>query len=95
VTVGERQPPDEVLLGRFMPTGRIDQMPARRSRRLVVLDHVSRTFEPGRRYAEAEVDVVLRAYFDDYVALRRYLVDEGFLARENGVYWRSGGRVEV
>jgi hypothetical protein len=95
VTVGERPPPDEVVLGRFMPAGRIDQMPARRSRRLVVLDHVSRTFEPGRRYAEAEVDVVLRAYFDDYVALRRYLVDEGFLAREGGLYWRSGGRVEV
>jgi hypothetical protein len=95
VTVGERPPPAEVVLGRFMPAGRIDQMPARRSRRLVVLDHVSRAFEPGRRYAEAEVDVVLRAYFDDYAALRRYLVDEGFLAREGGLYWRSGGRVEV
>jgi hypothetical protein len=95
VTAGERQPPDEVVLERFMPDGRIDQMPARRSRRLVVLDHVSRTFEPGRRYTEAEVDVVLRAYFEDYVALRRYLVDEGFLARERGVYWRSGGTVEI
>jgi hypothetical protein len=95
VTVGERQPPDEVVLGRFMPDGRIDQMPARRSRRLVVLDHVSRAFEPGRRYAESDVDVVLRAFFDDYVALRRYLVDEGFLAREGGHYWRSGGTVEV
>jgi hypothetical protein len=95
VTVGERQPPDEVVLGRFMPAGRIDQMPARRSRRLVVLDYVSRTFEPGRRYAEADVDVVLRAFFDDYAALRRYLVDEGFLARSHGEYWRSGGSVEV
>jgi hypothetical protein len=95
VTVGERQPPDDVVLSRFMPAGRIDQMPARRSRRLVVLDHVSRTFEPGRRYAEAEVDVVLRAFFDDYVALRRYLVDEGFLARADGEYWRSGGGVDV
>jgi hypothetical protein len=70
-------------------------MPARRSRRLVVLDHVSRVFEPGRRYTEAEVDVVLRAFFDDYPALRRYLVDEGFLARAGGLYWRSGGSVEV
>jgi hypothetical protein len=37
----------------------------------------------------------LRAFYDDYVALRRYLVDEGFLAREGGIYWRSGGTVEV
>jgi hypothetical protein len=25
----------------------------------------------------------------------RYLVDEGFLAREAGVSWRVGGRVDV
>ncbi|MDQ3951738.1 MAG: DUF2087 domain-containing protein [Actinomycetota bacterium] len=24
-------------------------------------------------------------------ALRRYLVDEGFMAREGGEYWRTGG----
>ena len=67
-------------------------MPAKRSRRLVVLDHVAQVFEPGRRYPEREVNVLLRAFYDDYAALRRYLVDEGFLAREDGEYWRSGGR---
>ena len=46
-------------------------------------------------YPEAEVNDVLRRYHDDYAALRRYLVDEGFLTREAGVYWRSGGTVEV
>jgi hypothetical protein len=25
--------------------------------------------------------------------LRRYLVDEGFLQRADGIYWRSGGTV--
>jgi hypothetical protein len=25
--------------------------------------------------------------------LRRYLVDEGFLTRADGVYWRTGGRM--
>ncbi|MFY9915102.1 MAG: DUF2087 domain-containing protein [Nocardioidaceae bacterium] len=28
-------------------------------------------------------------------ALRRALVDEGFLTRENNVYWRTGGTVDV
>jgi len=32
---------------------------------------------------------------DDHAALRRYLVDEGFLSRQAGVYWRSGGTVDV
>jgi hypothetical protein len=70
-------------------------MPAKRSRRLVVLDQVARLFEPGRRYPESEVNVVLSGCWHDFAALRRYLVDEGFLAREDGVYWRSGGTVET
>ncbi len=88
-------PDREVVIGRFMPGGRIAQMPAKRSRRLVVLDHVAQAFEPGRRYAEPDVDVVLRAFYLDVAALRRYLVDEGFLAREAGEYWRSGGTVDL
>ena len=86
---------DAVVIERFLPQGRLVQMPAKRSRRLVVLDHVARVFEPGRRYPEAEVNVLLRAFYDDYAALRRYLVDEGFLARKDGQYWRSGGSVEA
>ena len=31
----------------------------------------------------------------DYAALRRYLVDDQFLAREEGEYWRVGGSVDV
>ena len=78
-----------------MPNGRLEQMPAKRSRRLVVLDQVARTFEPGHRYPEREVNDVLRTFWPDYAALRRYLVDEGFLDRADGVYLRAGGTVET
>jgi hypothetical protein len=88
-------PDDQVVVERFMPDGRLIQMPAKRSRRLVVLDQVSRVFEPGHRYPEREVNVMLRAFWPDHAALRRYLVDEGFLARQDGVYWRAGGTVET
>jgi hypothetical protein len=27
--------------------------------------------------------------------LRRYLVDEGFMSRQAGIYWRSGGTVDL
>ena len=37
----------------------------------------------------------LKVLCDDHGALRRYLVDEGFLSRQAGVYWRSGGTVDV
>jgi hypothetical protein len=38
---------------------------------------------------------MLGAFHDDYAALRRYLVDEEFLSREGGSYWRTGGSVDV
>ncbi|MFC7613202.1 DUF2087 domain-containing protein [Actinokineospora soli] len=70
-------------------------MPAHAGKRRVVLEHVVQSFEPGVRYSEKEVDVVLRAWCEgggvDFVTVRRYLVDAGLLSREAGEYWRSGG----
>jgi hypothetical protein len=70
-------------------------MPTRRAKRLVVLDHVAQSFELGVTYPEAQVNEILAGFHDDYAALRRYLVDEQFLSRDGGVYWRSGGTVTL
>lgn len=32
---------------------------------------------------------IVGAFFNDHASLRRYLVDEGFLDREAGTYWRA------
>jgi len=86
----------EAVLRAFLDSdGRISQMPAKLGKRLVLLDHVAQAFEVGRRYPEGQVDTILRGFQDDYPALRRYLVEQGFLARDHGVYWRSGGSVEL
>ena len=82
-------------MGRFIKDGRLVIMPSKRGKLLPVLDHLAQEFEPGRSYPEAEVNGVLERYHEDFAALRRYLVDEGFLSREAGVYWRTGGTVEV
>ncbi len=79
----------------FIRDGRITAVPAKRTRRLLLLDQVAQAFEPGRRYPEAGVDEILKAVFDDHCALRRYLVDEEFLSRTAGVYWRAGGTVNA
>jgi len=66
-------------------------LPRKRSKRLVVLDRLAQEFEPGTHYPEREVNRILRPFDDDVATLRRYLVDEGFLDRSDGEYWRSGG----
>jgi hypothetical protein len=86
---------DDDVLGRFVQDGRLVLMPTKRSKRLVVLDHIAQSFEPGKTYPEYHVNRILHRFHDDYAALRRYLVDEQFLTREDNVYWRSGGTVAV
>jgi len=79
----------------FFVRGRLQSMPVKRSKRLVVLDHIARVFEPGVRYPERDLNAVLQAFHPDYAMVRRSLVDEGFLARDHGIYWRSGGSVDL
>jgi Uncharacterized protein conserved in bacteria len=96
--VAEALDPDRTraaVLRTFVVDGRLVSIPAARSKRRVVLEHIVTAFEPGVRYPEREVDAVLRAWHPDHAALRRYLVDEMLLAREGGVYWRIGGPVLV
>lgn len=84
----------DVQLRVFVRDGRIERMPAKRSRRLLLLSEVAQVFEPGVRYPEREVNRVLVDIFSDYAALRRYLVDEQLLDRADGEYWRIGGPVQ-
>jgi hypothetical protein len=59
------------------------------------MERIAIEFEPGVRNPEREVDAIVGRFFNDHAAVRRYLVDGGFLDREHGEYWRSGGHVEV
>jgi hypothetical protein len=96
---------ESAVLGRFVRDGKLVSIPSARSKRLLVLDLLAGQFEPGRRYLEAEVNQTLGAWYPDYAALRRYLVDEGFLRRDDErdpasgrslkVYWRVGGSVDI
>jgi hypothetical protein len=88
--------PEDVgrVLRAFVRDGRLLSIPATHSKRLVVLDWLAQRFEPGRRYSEETVNLVISRVHPDTAALRRYLVDDGLLSREGGVYWRSGGTFE-
>ena len=91
----ERSPADQRILDTFFRDGRLVLMPTRRAKRLVVLDEVAQLFELGKTYPEHEVNALLAPIHPDVAALRRYLVDEQFLSRDGGVYWRSGGSVDL
>jgi len=98
-------PADPVLLGgpwteeeahqlaQCFSGSRLREIPASRAKRRLVLERLAQEFEPGLRYDERTVNAMLQVFHADHTTLRRYLVDEGFLTRAEGVYWRTGGRV--
>jgi hypothetical protein len=79
----------------FVYRGRVQTMPAKRSRRLMLLGEIAQVFEPGIRYPETVVNDLLSAIHPDCAMMRRYLVDEQLMDRADGEYWRTGGPVET
>ena len=86
---------DAVLRRFFDADGRLITLPAKQSRQLAVYDLIAQRFVPGVRYTEIEVNRELMSIYDDYVTLRRGLIDFGLMDRANGQYWRSGGSVPI
>jgi len=74
------------LVARLFADGRIERVPARRKARVAVLLEVLSRFEPGRDYAEPEVNEVLLGVHEDFAYLRRELVNYRYLQREHGRY---------
>jgi hypothetical protein len=95
LVLGAANEDEASVLRAFFRDGRLTELPVKASKRRIVLERIAVEFEPGLRYSEREVNVVLGRFFHDHAAIRRALVDEGFLDRAAGVYWRAGGRVEV
>jgi biotin operon repressor len=95
LALGAANEDEEAVLRAFFRDGRLTEIPAKESKRRIVLERIALEFEPGLRYDEKTVNAIVGRFFNDHAAIRRYLVDEGFLDRERGEYWRSGGRVDV
>ena len=83
-----REQIDDPELWRYFRDGRLETFPAARPMRRRALEHVAAGFDRGREYSETEVNAVLSPIHNDVATLRRYLVDEGFLARDHGTYRR-------
>lgn len=95
MALGAATEDEETVLRTFFRNGRLTEIPTKRAKRLIILERIALEFEPGHHYDEKDVNVAVSRYFNDYAAIRRYLVDEHFLDRDHGVYWRAGGRVDV
>jgi hypothetical protein len=95
LALGAMDDDEETVLRQYFREGRLREIPAKRSKRLIVLNRIALEFDVGRRYSEPEVNEIVSRFHNDHAALRRYLVDEELLSRDHGEYWRTGGLVDV
>lgn len=75
------------VVATFIRDGRLVSIPAQYKKRRYIMEEIARSFEWGRLYDEKEVNAMLRTFNDDVASLRREMIDQRIMMRENGRYW--------
>jgi hypothetical protein len=85
-----RLTPEEKVVRSFFRDGRLVSIPAKPSKRELLLPVIlDRCFPEDRPYEEKEVNMRLALLHPDVAALRRYLVDGRWMTRDGGIYRRT------
>lgn len=73
----------------FNEKGGLKSIPAREKKKLVVLSEIVKNFVPGKQYEEKELNRILKRIYVDNAAIRRALIEYGFMDRTNDgtFYW--------
>jgi hypothetical protein len=88
----QEEPEDvrKVLKSFLNADGSLKQFPLQDNKMLIILNFIVDAFAYDTNYTEKEVNTILRRFHVDTATLRRYLVDNGLMARESDGtrYWR-------
>ena len=77
------------IIREYTFAGRIRQLPRKESKYLIILDWLILQFEADKVYKEREINEIIKQFYFDYAALRRGLIEYGYMRREPGGsrYW--------
>lgn len=69
----------------------LKKFPKKLKQKYLCLLWIKDVFEENRFYSEKEVNELLKSVYSDYVTIRRFLIDYGFLSRKNdgSSYWKT------
>ena len=74
------------VIDAFFEYGKLKSIPSQRKTERIVLEEIAKSFEEGREYSEREINIIIADFNDDFCTIRRDMISEGILTRENMVY---------
>jgi hypothetical protein len=86
ITESERQ---SVLKAHLAKDNKLISFPVKEKKKVVILQHIAKSFDQNKKYSEKEVNVILKSIYEDYATVRRYMIEYGFLERtvDCSEYW--------
>ncbi len=83
---------EQQLLEKFFPSGigkELVRFPKREKHKIVVLRAITKLLDDSKHYTEKELTAVIQPIYEDYVQIRRYLIEYGFMNRKDdgSAYW--------
>lgn len=76
------------VLDTFFVYNKLKSIPVQRKKRRIILEKMVEAFEADRNYTEKEVNLIIADFHDDFATLRREMICEKLLDRDNNIYWR-------
>ena len=75
------------VIDSFFEYGKLKSIPAQRKKERIILEEIAKAFEPGKTYTEREVNIIIADFHDDFCTIRRDMISEQLMGRDNGKYW--------
>lgn len=80
------------ILIKYFPEGTdgiLKVFPSREKQKLIILQEIMTRFSQDKTYTESELNDILERIYHDFVTLRRYLIEYGFMDRkkDGSEYW--------
>lgn len=83
------QTEQDQIVKKYFSDGTLTKFPPKEKQRLVILREISKQLKKDDMYEEKELNQILKGIYDDYVLIRRYLIEYGFIDRKSdgSKYW--------
>ncbi|MBQ8831775.1 MAG: metalloregulator ArsR/SmtB family transcription factor [Oscillospiraceae bacterium] len=75
------------VIDAFFEYGKLKSIPVQRKKERIVLEEIAKSFEAGRVYSEREVNIIIADFHDDFCTIRRDMISEKIMEREDNKYW--------